>query len=199
MEKDKLRRQKAIIFFGLLTILVLLFVSGLNYWNSLQTDDTQPGGSINWSIVHRPPAVIAPTSTVSASFSAPVPIKTVVPELNASLTPEQAKVIAVPSTVIPTAVDSKTHYRGFDIKGVGGIFTPSQITVYAGDRVHIDLTAVDKDYDIVFPSYNMMISAAAGETKAIEFKAVFPGSFDYYCNTCGGANGPAKGKIIVIK
>ena len=195
----KLNRQSGVIFSGLIIIIVLVLLVVINPGQNFRNGTGTPINPINPTNSPTSSQVLAPTSTESTGFRTPVPANTVVPEVNATLTSEQAKVVAVPKVVVPAAAQSDTHYRSFDIQGTGGIFVPSQITAYLGDRVHINLTAVDKDYDLVFPSYSMMISVKKGETKFLEFQATFEGSFDYYCNACGGLSGPAKGKIIIVK
>jgi plastocyanin len=199
MSGFKLNRKSKIIFSGLIVILILALLIVINPWKNFPGGTKTPAKTGSAPTNQGTAQIAAPTSTDSATFRDPVPANTVVPETNTILTGEQAKVIAVPTVVVPAATQGSAHYRSFDIKGEGGLFIPSQITAYVGDRVHINLTAVDKDYDIVFPSYNMMIAAKKGETKALEFKAMFEGSFDYYCNACGGPNGPTKGKIIIVK
>jgi len=192
----KLNRQSGVIFLGLIIIIVLVLLVVINPGQNFRGG---AGTVINPANNPASSQVSVPTSTESTGFRTPVPANTVVPEVNATLTVEQAKVVAVPKVVVPAAAQSSAHYRSFDIQGTGGIFVPSQITAYLGDRVHINLTAVDKDYDLFFPSYGMMLSAKKGETKFLEFAAMFEGSFDYYCNACGGLSGPAKGKIIIVK
>ena len=200
MRKNKLNRESVIIFSGLIVILILVLLVVINPWKNFSGGPGTPIKTESAPTNQATGQVVVPTSTDSASFRAPVPANIVVPEKNTVLTGEQAKVIAVPTVVVPAAAQGSAHYRSFDIKGEWGLFIPSQITAYLGDRVHINLTAVDNDYDIVFPSYGMMISAKKGDTKFLEFAAMFEGSFDYYCsNACGGLSGPTKWKIIIVK
>lgn len=199
MRKNKLNRESVIIFSGLIVILILVLLVVINPWKNFPGGPGTPTKTGSVPTNQGTAQIAAPTSTDSATFRDPVPANTVVPEKNTVLTGEQAKVIAVPTVVVPAAAQGSANYRSFDIKGEGGLFIPSQITAYLGDRININLTAVDKDYDIVFPSYNMGITALKGETNALQFKAMFEGSFDYYCTACGGLNGPTKGKIIIVK
>jgi len=139
------------------------------------------------------------TTVVKDQFRADVPANTVVPDKNTVLTDAQKKEIAIPTVVTPAAPGVESQFRSFDIKAEGGVFTPSKIIANVGDTIHVNFTAVDKDYDIVFPSYNMKQTAKKGQTKILEFQAVTDGSFTYYCEICGGPASTAKGNIIIVK
>jgi len=88
--------------------------------------------------------------------------------------------------------------RNFDIKAEGGKFTPSQIIGKTGDTMMVNFTAIDKDYSIVFPSYNMRQVAKKGETKTLGFHAGESGNFLYYCDICGD-NTTATGTLVIVK
>ena len=139
------------------------------------------------------------TTGATDQYREEVPGDVKVPGMNETLTDAEKEVIAVPSIVTPAAPGASASFRSFSISGDGGKFVPAEIIARLNDIVHVTFTAVDKDYDIVFPSYGMRQSAKKGETKILEFQAVSEGSYTYYCDSCGGANSPAKGKIIVVK
>ena len=132
-------------------------------------------------------------------FREEAPAITRIPSANEVLPAEQQKIIAVPTVVVPAAPGVESSFRNFNISGEGGKFVPEKIIAQVGDTIHINFTAVDKDYDIVFPSYNMKQSAKISQTKILEFQALKDGSFIYFCESCGGVNGEAKGNIIIIK
>lgn len=132
-------------------------------------------------------------------FRQEAPVITRIPDANEILPAAQQKEIAVPTVVVPAAPGVDSKFRNFDITAEGGKFIPEKIIVQVGDTVHINFTAVDKDYDITFPSYNMKQTAKQGQTKILEFQAVQDGSFLYYCESCGGAEGMTKGNIIIVK
>jgi len=140
------------------------------------------------------------TSTVvKDKFREEVPANIVVPDQNTQLSEAEKKVTAIPTVVTAAAPGVEAQFRSFDIKAEGGVFTPSKIIARVGDTVHINFTAVDKAYDIVFPSYNMKQTAKQGQTKILEFQAVAEGSFLYYCDSCGGPTTATKGNIIIAK
>lgn len=141
----------------------------------------------------------ATSTLVKDKFREEVPANIVVPDQNTVLTEEEKKVTAVPTVVTAAAPGVEAQFRSFDIKAEGGVFTPSRIIARVGDTVHINFTAVDKAYDIVFPSYNMKQTAKQGQTKILEFQAVSEGSFLYYCDSCGGEKSSTKGNIVIAK
>ena len=137
-------------------------------------------------------------TNVSDKFRVEVPKDIKVPEVNdQTLSPEQKKNIAIPTVVTPAAPGVESKYRSFDIKAEGGVFSPSNVVVNQGDTVHVNLTAVDKDYDLVIPSFSMKQTAKKGQTRIIEFQASQSGSFVFYCEICGGVTSTAKGNIII--
>jgi plastocyanin len=139
------------------------------------------------------------TTEVKDAFREEVPTDIKVPEVGEKLTEAEAKITAVPTVVTPAAPGVSAQFRSFDIKAENNQYVPLKVIGRVGDTIHVNFTAVDKDYDIVFPSYNMKQTAKKGETKILEFQAVQEGSFTYYCEMCGGADGPTKGNIIIAK
>jgi len=142
------------------------------------------------------PAV--PTVSPMDEFRVEVPVNTVVPGVDTQLTEDQKKEIALPVVVVPAAPGSTSKFRSFKISAENDIFIPSKVIASVGDTVHIDFTAVDKAYDIAFPSYNMKQSAVQGQTRILEFKARKEGSFTYYCPSCGGPETGPTGSIIIV-
>lgn len=132
-------------------------------------------------------------------FREEVPVDIVVPGVDTELSEEEKKEIALPTVVVPAAPGVESKFRDFNISAENDVFVPSKIIANVGDTVHVDFTAVDKDYDIVFPSYNMMQKASMGQTKILEFQALQEGSFTYYCSSCGGPESGPKGTFIIVR
>ena len=124
-----------------------------------------------------------------------VPKDIKVPELNEEKVDEN---VAVPLTVAKAGSTTEAMFRRFEIVAENNKFFPSEIIVNKGDVVHIDFTAMDKTYDITFPDYSMKQTAEKGEKKFLEFQALAPGKFLYYCELCGGLEGTTKGYIIIV-
>jgi len=128
-----------------------------------------------------------------------VPKDIKVPEPNAPLSATEKTEIAVPTISVPAAPGVAANYRSFEVRAENNKFTPAKIIVNLGDTVHINLTAVDKDYDLTFKSYNLKQTALKGQTKPLEFQAGQAGNYLYYCELCGGVDGPTTGNIIITK
>ena len=160
-------------------------------------------------IIDLPQLVKVTDSGSGASLPAPgedndpyreeAPVISRIPEANEVLPADQQKIIAVPTVVVPAAPGVESNFRNFNISGEGGRFVPEKIIAKVGDTVHVNFSAVDRDYDIVFPSYNMSQFAKQGQTKVLEFQALQSGSFLYFCESCGGLSSEAKGTIIIVE
>lgn len=144
-------------------------------------------------------ATTRPNDWEETEFRQPVPTDIKVPELGEELPAELVDKIAVPEHSIDIPVPGGANFRIFRVRAEGDKFLPEQVVVNFKDMVHIELMAIDKDYDLVLSGYNMQINAAKGETRALEFQALQDGRFLYYCNSCGGPESSAKGEIIVVK
>ena len=201
-KKVDLDSRKKIIIIGaaalvLIVVIVLLVTS--NKPKTTVQNPTTGNTQTDTEVAPNPAATDNGTSTVVDKFRTEVPANIVVPDQNTQLTEAEKKVTAIPTVVTAAAPGVEAQFRSFDIKAEGGVFTPSKIIARVGDTVHVNFTAVDKDYDIVFPSYNMKQIAKKGQTKILEFQAVEEGSFLYYCNACGGETSNTKGSIIIAK
>jgi plastocyanin len=74
--------------------------------------------------------------------------------------------------------------RKYYIKVENDKFMPSKVIVNQGDIISIKFFAVDKDYDIQLPDYNMSKGLKQKEPSAFEFEANMTGLFRYYCDLC---------------
>jgi plastocyanin len=192
-----MNNKKILIAGGLGVILILLII--LAIMNAAKKP--VPPTSVPANTGNKPeitiPVAIGPGG--QDQFRAEVPAGLQVPGTSTVLTEEQKKIIAVPTTVVDAAPGTSAQRREFNISATGGKFVPAEVIARMGDTVHVNFTAVDGDYDIVFPSYNMKQVASKGQTKILEFQALKDGSFLYYCDSCGGPDGPTTGKIIIVK
>jgi len=136
--------------------------------------------------------------TEVAPFRAEVPKDIVVPELTTKPQELKDKEIVIPTVVVAAAPGVESKFRSFSISADKNFYNPSKIIARVGDTVHINFTAVDKDYDIVFPNYRMSQVAKKGQTKILEFQAQQEGDFLYYCQACGGPNSQTVGHIIIV-
>ena len=107
--------------------------------------------------------------------------------------------IAVPKETVKAGPKTESKLRIFEIKGENGLISPSDFRAYQNDIVNIKLTAVDQDYDLRLEGYNIEVKAKKGETKTIEFQALNPGIFNFYCSLCSISNKPVAKLTVVPK
>lgn len=118
-----------------------------------------------------------------------------VPEKDTQNLPEN---IAKPEVFYAQKWRPGTGLRVFSLTIEGDTFKPDTVIVNEFDRVKINLTSVDKDYDFTQPDMGTPLKIPKGETKFVEFQAQGGKKLTFYCTLCGG---PAKGPIgnIIIK
>ena len=200
--KASIQSALTIALLGVAIILVVLVVVDIS--RQQPAGDRQTGAPTAGTVTATPAdapleeEVVTMPAAEKDNFKAEVPVDTVVPELDTNLSADQQKEIAIPAIVVPAAIGSESKFRTFKISAENDTFIPTKVIANAGDTVHIDFTAVDKSYDIMFPGYNMRQSAKAGETKILEFQALHAGDFTYYCPSCGGPSMGPIGHIIIV-
>jgi plastocyanin len=175
---EKLLSNKKLLI-GILAIIVLVALVAIFYYQGAK--------------IKKSSNTTTQKNETNQGVAEPVPENVKVPEKGESV-PEG---VAAPEVVTEAAPGVSAKFRSFDIKAENNKFNPSTVIVRLGDTVHINFTAQDKDYDITFPDYGMKQTAKKGETKILEFQALIPGKFTFYCELCGGLNSTAKGYIIV--
>ncbi|MEK9173512.1 MAG: hypothetical protein AAB594_03015 [Patescibacteria group bacterium] len=123
------------------------------------------------------------------------PPNVVVPEKDTQNLPGN---IAKPEVFYELKRRPGTGLRVFSLTIEGDTFKPDTVIVNEFDRVKINLTAVDKDYDFTQPDMGRPMKIPKGTTEFIEFQAQGGKKLTFYCALCGG---PEKGPIgnIIIK
>jgi plastocyanin len=122
------------------------------------------------------------------------PQNIVVPDQNSKDVPEG---VAVPDTVALSNPITKSSYRDFSVKVNEDKFIPDTIIVKAGDILHFDFKAIDKDYDFTQPDYGISgLVLAKGKTIPLNFGNTIAGKFTFYCSSCGGPESGPVGYII---
>lgn len=194
------KSRKTLLIVGLVIIVILLVVIMIIKKPNLKApvvNNQEP--SAQQTATTSSPEPQGTDNRQTDQFKAPVPTDIQIPTVNQQLSEEQKKVVAVPTVVTAAAPGVSAQFRSFNISGDQGKFSPSKIIGRIGDTIHVNVTASDKDYDIVFPSYNMKGTIRKGETKVMEFQAVQEGDFTFYCEMCGGPDSTASGHIIIAK
>jgi len=193
-----LKNKKYWFLFGLLVVLIILVILIIIDARK-KAAPLAPAVLTNTQDQSSEPTASSTNSAEADKFKAEVPKDIKVPTVNEVVSEAQKKEIAIPTVVVPAAPGVVSSFRNFNISGEGGKFVPSKVIAKLGDTIHINFIAVDRDYDIVFPSYNMRQTAKQGQKKVLEFQALAAGDFLYYCEVCGGPDSAATGHIIVVK
>ena len=127
---------------------------------------------------------------------APVPANSIV--LNEGDKSTNVNVV-VPELQVPAHKTGSASYRQFAITANNGAFMPDTAVVNQGDIVDLEIMAVDKSYDFTQPDYGFYnVVIAKGTTKKIQFEALNPGKFTYYCSSCGPLGHGATGYVVVV-
>jgi plastocyanin len=88
--------------------------------------------------------------------------------------------------------------RYFRIEARSFAFTPAVLVVNPGDRVTIDLAAMDVVHGLAIDGYNLSITADPGQTAHLTFVADRAGTFRFRCSVACGALHPFMlGKLVV--
>ncbi len=173
---------KATILVGILIIIITLVSYYYQNQNQIKITKTQQKTS--------------PTSTVPG-----FPPGFTLEELKKIKVPEKGEKIqegvAIPLETVPSAPQSSSKIRIFELKGEKNKLYPKSFIAYQNDILNIKLTAVDKDYDFHLEGYNLEIKAAQGETKTFEFQALNVGKYYFYCSLCETKEKPS-GEIIIV-
>lgn len=117
----------------------------------------------------------------------------IVPETTSTLLPPN---MAKPATVVEAAPDANTKFRVFNLAIENNKVTPDTMAVYIGDTLRINITAQDKNYDLVQPDYSLRQDLPKGVKRVIQFDATNLGKFTFYCESCGG---PEKGPLAYLE
>jgi heme/copper-type cytochrome/quinol oxidase subunit 2 len=171
--------KKEIIIIGAAVAIVAIGL-GIYYWSGASRQKS-------------PATNVQTTSTTSTIQPLPTGTPIIVPTQNATSVPAG---VAAPTIVASGSLSGVTSYRSFNISISGGAFSPNTIIVNKGDTVHINLTAVDGNYDFTQTDMGLSMAVAKGQTKIVQFDANTVGKLTFYCKSCGG---PGKGPIGYIE
>jgi heme/copper-type cytochrome/quinol oxidase subunit 2 len=88
--------------------------------------------------------------------------------------------------------------RTFRVEARQFAYSPSELNVYPGDRVTIELVSTDVVHGVYLDGYDVSVEADPGQMKTVTFVADRPGSFRFRCNiTCGAMHPFMIGKVTV--
>ena len=88
--------------------------------------------------------------------------------------------------------------RTFRIDARQFAYSPSELTVNAGDTITLQLVSNDVVHGLYVDGYDVSVEADPGQTATLTFTANKPGSFRFRCNiTCGAMHPFMIGKLTV--
>lgn len=88
--------------------------------------------------------------------------------------------------------------KTFDVVANQFAFSPSTITVNAGDTVVINLTSSDVPHGFSLPDFGVSATITPGSTKTVEFVADAAGSYSFSCSVvCGAGHSGMRGTLVV--
>ncbi len=170
-----------------IVVIVILAVATAGIFTGIKRNQTVPA-----------PATSETAPGVSGGGSptrAPAPEHIVVPDKTSANIPQN---VAKPSVQAPANPLNSATFRGYAIRAANGAFSPDTIIVKQGDTVHLELTAVDKDYDFTQPDYGLTIPMPRGQAKSFQFDATATGKFTFFCKSCGGPSQGPTGSLVVV-
>ena len=126
---------------------------------------------------------------------APAPQDVVIPDKSSANVPEN---VAKPNMQTPANPANSATFRGYALHAENDTFVPDTVIVKQGDTVHLELTAVDKEYDFTQPDYGFSVTVARGAKKTFQFDATAAGKFTLFCKSCGGPSQGPVGAIVVV-
>jgi heme/copper-type cytochrome/quinol oxidase subunit 2 len=98
---------------------------------------------------------------------------------------------------IPTGTGQASE-RVFRVEASSFEYSPAELRVNQGDRVTIELLAMDVVHGLYLDGYDLNITADPGQTARLSFIADRPGTLRFRCSvTCGGLHPFMIGKIHV--
>jgi heme/copper-type cytochrome/quinol oxidase subunit 2 len=177
------KKQKIILMVGIVVIVILALALLLIPSSKKVGAPTQQGVNTSSGTVNNLP---------QSQTLAPTPANVTVPnegDKNVLVN------VAVPTTQTNAAPGVSAQYRSFSISANNNTFSPNTVVAKIGDSVIINITAVDKNYDVVQPDLGLKQSITKGQTKLMAFSPMSTGKFMFYCSSCGG---PSKGPIGYI-
>ncbi|MDO8664134.1 MAG: cupredoxin domain-containing protein [Candidatus Liptonbacteria bacterium] len=179
--------KKIVIGVGIAVVVVILAYFAFSQKGSNVSTGNKSGGAGAVGGTAGEPVKSATRQEVSSGI--------VVPDTTSTVSANVAK----PSIVAQAAPGSSSKFRSFSLSVTGGKFVPDTVIVNAGDTVHLNITAADKDYDFYQPDYGLSTPLPKGTQKVVEFQATSLDKYTFYCKACGGPSKGPVGYVTVVK
>lgn len=110
----------------------------------------------------------------------------------ASSAPAQAAsskpAVTAPATGSRTVLMTVTNFK----------FEPAQITVKKGEKIKLQVTAIEGTHGLAIPDLGVNVSVAPGQTVTIDIPTMKTGTFSFFCSIpCGSGHRDMRGMIVI--
>ncbi len=100
----------------------------------------------------------------------------------------------------PYVADPKAKEVTIDMKAYRYAYDPGDITVYEGQKITLNITALDHKHGFKLDAFNINATLPQGEVTTVTFVADKVGEFPFHCSVfCGPGHFNMKGMITVLK
>ncbi len=100
----------------------------------------------------------------------------------------------------PYVADPKAKEVTIDMKAYKYAYDPGDITVYQGQKITLNITAVDRKHGFKLDAFNINVTLPKGEVTKVTFVADKTGEFQFKCSSfCGFGHFNMKGVLKVVK
>jgi len=100
----------------------------------------------------------------------------------------------------PYVSDPAAREVTIDMKAYKYAFDPGDITVYEGQKITLNITAVDRKHGFKLDGYDINVTLPQGEITTVTFVADKTGEFSFKCSVfCGTGHMKMKGVLKVVK
>jgi heme/copper-type cytochrome/quinol oxidase subunit 2 len=99
----------------------------------------------------------------------------------------------------PYVADPKAKEVTIDMKAYKYAYDPGDITVYKGQKITLNITAVDRKHGFKLDGYNISATLPQGKVTTVTFVADKTGQFPFKCTVfCGMGHFNMKGVLKVV-
>jgi heme/copper-type cytochrome/quinol oxidase subunit 2 len=99
----------------------------------------------------------------------------------------------------PYVADPKAKEVTIDMKAYKYAFDPGDITVYKGQKITLNITALDRKHGFKLDAYNINVTEEPGKPATVTFIADKTGEFPFKCSVfCGPGHMSMNGVLKVI-
>jgi cytochrome c oxidase subunit II len=99
----------------------------------------------------------------------------------------------------PYVADPKAKEVTIDIKAYKYAYDPGDITVYKGQKITLNITALDRKHGFKLDAYNINVTEEPGKPATVTFVADKVGEFPFKCSVfCGPGHFNMAGVLKVV-